>query len=100
MAEVVGLDGKRVEGVQTLETKTAQAARLLRELVEEIESGKRTLENWIFVFEQVAEDHPGEVLPCVRDSGLSAEAAVYLLEAEKLRILYRLGVLRAIELSK
>lgn len=87
---VVTLAGKPVEA-RDLDMESEDALTALRAVVGKMERGELILQRWLFLFEERCPTDKGLVHKDFLDSGLTVEAAVYILEQAKL------GLMRAAE---
>ena len=83
MAEVIGLDGKQIEG--ELPSKTPLA--VLKQVVAKIETGDLVLEEIYIIGIKPSKTNSANIIQESWDSGMTAASAVYVLESHKLEII-------------
>lgn len=86
MSNVVGLDRAPVKS-NDLDMQSADAATALRALLAKLDSGEIRLQQWLFIYDEVA--NPSSVFRKSMDSNLTLETAVYLMESAKLDLLLK-----------
>lgn len=73
--------------------QSADAKVALQALLEKIEAGELgPLEKWAFLFETTSKTDPSNVCTSSRDSGVTLNQFVYMIEASKLDMLLRARV--------